>query len=180
MCIDHLWIQVKFKRTRTVHKLSKEKSWRPRTARSRRNVDRVRQARDPEVSSQRKSSATCAPVHVQPNIEYLGPSSSNSSFQRTQTKEKRVCHNCVLRINMHDSWTELFLCLPIQISVSLWRLHQFPPFSHHFKGKSLIYLDIYISCTWYPFFLKYGFYLTIAFLLTHSVYPGSCFRLTSK
>ena len=48
-------IKEKFKRTGTVHNLNKDGSERPRMARTRRNINAVRQtlARNPEVSSQR-------------------------------------------------------------------------------------------------------------------------------
>ena len=40
------------------------------------------------------------------------------------------------------SWTELFLCHSIKISISLERLFQSFPFFHHCKGKFMAYLEM--------------------------------------
>ena len=37
-------------------------------------------------------------------------------------------------------WTEMLLCYPDEISISLERLYQSPQFFHHCKGKSMTYL----------------------------------------
>ena len=51
------------------------------------------------------------------------------------------------------SWTEMFLCHSIEISISLERFLQSTPFFHHCKGKSMTYLEIDIICSRFFLFL---------------------------
>ena len=68
-------------------------------------------------------------------------------------------------IQMYGSWTEMFLCHPIEISISLERLYQPSPFFHHCKGEFMTYLEMDIICSRFFLFLKYSFHPMIAFFL---------------
>ena len=62
------------------------------------------------------------------------------------------------------SWTEMLLCHSIEISISLERLYQSSPFFHHYKGKSMTYLEMNIICSRFFLFLKYCSHPMIAIL----------------
>ena len=65
-------------------------------------------------------------------------------------------------IQKYGSWTEMFLCHPIEISISLKRLYQSSPFFHHCKGESMTYLEMDIICSRFFLFLKYSSHPMIA------------------
>ena len=60
---------------------------------------------------------------------------------------------------------ELFLCHPIEISISLERLYQSSPFFHHCTGKFMIYFEMNIIFSRFFLFLKYSPHPMIAFFL---------------
>ena len=66
-------------------------------------------------------------------------------------------------IQMYGSWTEMFLCHPIEVSISLECLYQSSPFFHHdCKVKTMTYLEMDIICSRFVLFLKYSSHPTIA------------------
>ena len=73
------------------------------------------------------------------------------------------------------SWTEMFLCHSIKISISLVCLNQSSPFFHHCKVKSMPYLEMDIIFSRFLLFFKYSPHQMIAcsffffFFLTHPV-----------
>ena len=58
--------------------------------------------------------------------------------------------------NACHSWTEMFLCHSIEISISLERLYQSPPLFPCCKDKSMTYLEMDIICARFLLFLKYS------------------------
>ena len=68
------------------------------------------------------------------------------------------------------SWTEMFLCHSIKISISLERLNQSSPFFHQCKGKFMTNLEIDIICSRFFLFLKHSYHPMIAFFMTYPVY----------
>ena len=75
-------------------------------------------------------------------------------------------------------WTEMFLCHPIEISISLECLYQASQFFHHCKGKSMTYLEMDIIFSTFFLFLKYGPHLMIVFFVTHPVHQTDPYVLS--
>ena len=113
---------------------------------------------------------------TKPNGTFQSQQSPNSPFRATKKQKRKVrhCHmpslmKYMIQI-MYGSLTEMFLCHPIDISISLEPLDQSSPFFHHCKGKSMTYLEMDIICSRFILFLKYSSHPMIAiffFFLTH-------------
>ena len=62
------------------------------------------------------------------------------------------------------SWTEMFLCHSIEISITLERLYESSPFFPYCKGKSMTCLEMDIIFSKF-LFLKYSTHPMIAFFV---------------